>query len=253
MNGISVPKERYAREPMKVTRRGEKFRGHTQETNPGRRVRVFIAAENRLLREALARVIVKCASNEVAGIGSCTLDANTLEEKEASVLLIASRGNLDEDCALIVRARARIADLRILLIGMARDAEEFLRCVCAGISGYLLRDASAEEVLDAVRAVYAGEAVCPRSLCCALFRYVESQRPATRSISEKQVEITGRQQQLIPLIAQGLTNKEIAGKLSLSEFTVKNHIYRMMRKTGAKSRRDVAQLDAAPAHNEERW
>ena len=98
-------------------------------------------------------------------------------QSNRGVLLIASRGNLEEDCAAIARARASGPELRILLIGMAKDAEEFLRCIRAGIDGYLLRDASAQEVLEAVRAVHGGDSVCPRSLCSVLFDYVASRMP----------------------------------------------------------------------------
>jgi DNA-binding NarL/FixJ family response regulator len=206
------------------------------------RVRVFIVAENRLLREALSRVITKCHENCVAGLSGSTIEPGSLLAKRPSVLLIASRGNFEEDCAAITGARSQIPDLRILLIGMARDEEEFVRYVRAGIDGYLLRDASAQEVLEAVRSVHNQEAVCPRCFCAALFREVKA-RVTSEAARGNELRITRRQQQLIPLIAQGLTNKEIAQQLSLSEFTVKNHIYRMMRKSGARSRLAVAQLD----------
>jgi DNA-binding NarL/FixJ family response regulator len=59
----------------------------------------------------------------------------------------------------------------MVLIGMTKNDSEFLQCLRAGISGYLLREASAEDVLEGVRAVEAGEAVCPGALCSVLFRY----------------------------------------------------------------------------------
>jgi DNA-binding NarL/FixJ family response regulator len=126
---------------------------------------------------------------------------------------------------------------------MAKDEREFLQCVRAGISGYLLRDASAGEVLQGVQAVHAGEAVCPGALCAALFRYFESDAaslPCTSS--RRRLGLSRRELQLIPLIAQGLTNKEIANHFSLSEQTVKNHLYRMKHKIGAEDRLEMVQL-----------
>src|SRR5690242_2536046 len=119
---------------------------------PTNRVRVLIVAENRLLREALSRVITKSHENCVAGLSGSKIEPEGLLAKRPSALLIASRGNFEEDCAAMASARSQVAELRILLIGMARDEEEFLRYVRAGIYGYLLRDASAQEVLEAVRA-----------------------------------------------------------------------------------------------------
>jgi len=115
--------------------------------------------------------------------------------------------------------------------------------VRAGISGYLLRDASSEEVPEAVRAVQAGEAVCPGTLCSALFRYFESETASLPCVSARyRLGLTRREQQLIPLVAQGLTNKEIANHFSLSEQTVKNHLYRMKHKIGAADRLDIVQV-----------
>jgi DNA-binding NarL/FixJ family response regulator len=126
---------------------------------------------------------------------------------------------------------------------MAQDEREFLQCVRAGISGYLLRDASSGEVLEGVQAVYAGEAVCPGALCAVLFRYFESDAASLPCASgRRRLGLSRRELQLIPLIAQGLTNKEIANHFSLSEQTVKNHLYRMKHKIGAEDRFEMVQL-----------
>jgi len=136
------------------------------------KIRVFVAAENRLLREALARVLIKGAGIEVIAVDSAApFHTDPLLAARPDVLLLNSRGSLEEDLAAIQKVRAAEPAVRILLIGMARDEREFLQCVRAGIHGYLLRDASAGEVLQGVRAVASGEAVCPGTLCATLFRY----------------------------------------------------------------------------------
>jgi DNA-binding NarL/FixJ family response regulator len=97
--------------------------------------------------------------------------------------------------------------------------------------------------LEGVRAVCAAEAVCPGALCTALFRYLESETASMMCGSpRRRLGLTRREQQLVPLIAKGLSNKEIASHFSLSEQTVKNHLYRMKLKTGAADRLDIAQL-----------
>jgi len=120
---------------------------------------------------------------------------------------------------------------------------EFLQYVRAGIKGYLQREASAEDVLGAVKAVHSGHAVCPGTLCALLFRYFEREATAFPSAAVHQrLGLTRREQQLIPLIAQGLTNKEIANHFCLSEQTVKNHLYRMKQKVGADDRLGIVQV-----------
>ena len=137
---------------------------------------VFVAADNRLLREALGHMLAKNGNIEVRGLESTVpLQAESIAQTHANVLLLTSRGTLQQDVQMIQQVRAADPAMRILLLGMVRDEGEFLQYVRAGISGYLLHDASSDEVLDGVCAVCAGEAVCPGALCTALFRYFESE------------------------------------------------------------------------------
>ncbi len=218
-------------------------RGDVRKTS-AENIRVFVAAENRLLREALARVLTKGGCIEVIATDSASpFHTDALLDARPDILLLTSRGSLQEDLSAIQQVRAAAPAVRILLIGMAKDDREFLQCVRAGISGYLLRDASAGEVLQGVQAVYAGEAVCPGALCAALFRYFESDTASLPCASaRRRLGLSRRELQLIPLIAQGLTNKEIANHFSLSEQTVKNHLYRMKHKIGAEDRLEMVQL-----------
>jgi DNA-binding NarL/FixJ family response regulator len=218
-------------------------RAETRKT-PTEKIRVFVAAENRLLREALSRVLTKNNNIEVIATDSAVpFHTDALLDATPDILLLTSRGSLPEDLSAIQQVRAAVPRVRILLIGMAKDEREFLQCVRAGINGYLLRDASAGEVLQGVQAVHAGEAVCPGALCAVLFRYFESDATRLPCTSRKRrLGLSRRELQLIPLIAQGLTNKEIANHFSLSEQTVKNHLYRMKHKIGAEDRLEMVQL-----------
>ena len=205
---------------------------------------MFVAADNRLLREALARMLAKKGDVEVTGLeATAPLRAESVAQTDADVLLLTSRGTLYEDLQMIQQVREAASVMRILLIGKVRDEGEFLQCVRAGIRGYLLHDASSDEVLDGVRAVHAGGAVCPGVLCTALFRYFENEGASMECVSpRRRLGLTRREQQLVPLIAKGLTNKEIANHFSVSEQTVKNHLYRMKHKIGAEDRLDIVQL-----------
>ena len=208
------------------------------------KARVFVAAENRLLREVLSRMMAKRGDIEVVGENSAgPFHGETVAEEGANILLLASRGNLMEDVQLIRRVRMTAPQVRILLIGATSDETEFLQCVRAGVTGYLVRDASAEDVLKSLSAVQAGEAVCSRSLCAVLFRHFEREAVSLPSASvHRRLGLTRREQQLIPLIGQGLTNKEIANHFCLSEQTVKNHLYRMKHKVGAEDRLGIVEL-----------
>jgi DNA-binding NarL/FixJ family response regulator len=223
---------------------GESAAHPAGETGPGGKPRVFVAAENRLLREALSRMLAKVGDLEVIGMETPgPFRTEDLLKEKAEILLLTSRGSVNEDLTAIRKVRASAPKVQILLIGVTGEEAEFLQCVRAGVSGYLPKNASAEDVVEGVRAVQAGEAVCPGTLCALLFHYFEREATAFPSASVHQrMGLTRREQQLIPLIAEGLTNKEIANRLCLSEQTVKNHLYRMKHKVGAGDRLGIVQV-----------
>jgi DNA-binding NarL/FixJ family response regulator len=202
---------------------------------------VFLVAGNRLLRETLARLLNKRGEFNVCGVSPCALDTvSSITASDADVLILDSITARLSNCALISETVGQIPSLKVILIDMDDDPAIFLECVRAGAIGYLLKDASAGEVVSGVRTVALGQAVCPPQLCIHLFRAFSRQWAAIPSARIKlELGLTRRQQQLLPLISQGLTNKEIASHLNLSEQTVKNHIHEIMRRTGASHRLQV--------------
>jgi DNA-binding NarL/FixJ family response regulator len=211
-------------------------------------VRVFILAENRLLREALTRILSK--KSDIQVVGAAVFSPDVVEQISGAtpdVLLSDSAAVALSDLRLVSEVRAAIPGIKVVMIGMEADRETFLRAVRDGITGYVLKDASAMEVATAVRSVANQEAVCPPSLCLALFERVANQNahPANFVIRHN-LGLTRREQQLVQMIGRGMTNKEIASQLSLSEQTVKNHVHRMLRKLGATNRLGAVELCRVP-------
>src|ERR1700736_1666154 len=168
--------------------------------------------------------------------------AEKILEDSPDVLLLTSCGSLDSDISNTRKVQIAAPDLRIVMFGDAGAERKFLQYVRAGIHGYLLLGASVKEVWEALEAVHAGKACCPSSLCGLLFDYFEREATSLPSGAvRQQLGLTRREQQLIPLIAEGLTNKEIANRFCLSEQTVKNHLYRMKHKVGADNRLGIVQ------------
>lgn len=212
------------------------------EIVPVRPTRVFLLIYNRLLREALIRLFRKKPDFEVAEQTVASDDAPmNIVETKCDILLSDSSVPNHVSAYLAGRDGPR-AKFRIIVIGMQNDEEQFLDAVRSGVSGYLLQDASASDVVNAVRAVVRGEAVCPPHLCSALFHVVATTRKETRvQDSSAKPDLTFRQQQLVTLVAKGLTNKEIASHLNLSEFTVRNHIHRILKQVDAGSRSEAVE------------
>lgn len=206
------------------------------------RINVFLLAGCRLFREALARILGAKSDLCVVGCAPCSSDAVAeIQKSHCDVLLVDPVNGESCDFSLIETVSREVPAARTILIDMVEDEAIFLKAVCTGASGYLLQHASAMDVVAAVRSVHQGEAVCPPRLCRVLFQRVASNgnghsRPKTRT------SLTRREQQLVPLIGRGLTNKEIAAHLNLSEQTVKNHIHRILQRMGATDRFAAVEL-----------
>ncbi len=210
-------------------------------TNATRATRLFLVIENRMLREAMSAIFHKQSEFSVTGATPYTANAQELAAASHCDILLADRASAAAFPDNFLRELLRFPEARkAILFGMEDDPEIFLQAVRSGVSGYLLGDASAEEMIAAVRRVAAGEAVCPPRLCHHLFQFVaRSPREGSPIPNQRlcaQFGLTARQQQLLALLAQGFTNKEIAASLRLSEFTVKNHVHRIMRQLNAQSR-----------------
>jgi len=199
--------------------------------------RVFLLAENRLLREALKRVFAKKSDLDVVGTASTTQATLNFVLQAAPDLLLFDPPDLRSGLLFLRSLREAMPRLKVILMGMETSSELLVQAVREGIAGYLLLDASAPEIVSAVRFVLNGGAVCPPELCQALFACVAAQRPTFPSFEiQDQLGLTRREQQLIQMIGRGCTNKEIASELNISEQTVKNHIHRMLRKVGVRNR-----------------
>jgi DNA-binding NarL/FixJ family response regulator len=201
-----------------------------------RPIRLFILSDNRLFREALTRIFSKKA--DIQTVRSREFDSDTADELasfDPDVVLLDSAPALSSKIARVARISGK--RIKIVMVAMNDDEDVFLDVVRQGAYGYVPKEASAVEVVNAVRVVAQGEAVCPPRLCKRLFDLVADQwtrRDAPATIVG--VGLTRREGQMIPLIDLGLTNKEIAARLNLSEKTVKNHIHRILRKLGAENR-----------------
>jgi len=207
------------------------------------RIVVFLLAENCLLREALVRVLRK--RDDIVVAGAIPFSPSALEKVSTAspdVILFDSAGIALTGPRLISRMRQAGENRKTVMVGMEDDEATFLRAVGEGVVGYVLKDASAAEIVRVIRSVATGEAVCPPRFSLSLFQCAA--RDVSFSLESPQKTkfgLTRREQQLVGLIRLGLSNKEIGSRLNLSEQTVKNHIHRILRKVGANDRLGIVE------------
>lgn len=209
-------------------------------------VRVFLLIESRILRETLARVFRKRVDLRV--VGECHYSDATLADilkSQCDILLVDHSAVNSSPTDLVTKVLAKSSEMGIILFGMEEEPQEFLKAVQAGVVGYLPKNASTGDILAAVRSVAQGEAACPPKLCFWLLKHISRESLVTTRMPNhrlgKRLGLTKRQQQLAPLVAMGMSNKEIATRLNLSEFTVKNHMYRLMKQLDAETRYEAVE------------
>ena len=205
------------------------------------RIVVFLLAENCLLREALVRVLRN--KDDIVVAGAIPFSSSALEKVSAAnpdIVLFDSASIALSGPRLVSRMRQAGENGRSVMVGMEEDEATFLQAVGEGVVGYVLKDASAAEIVRVIRAVATGEAVCPPLFSLKLFQCAARDiHFAFKPPQKTKFGLSRREQQLVGLIRIGLSNKEIGSRLNLSEQTVKNHIHRILRKVGANNRLEI--------------
>jgi DNA-binding NarL/FixJ family response regulator len=209
-------------------------------------ISIYLLVQNRLVLDVFMRLFRKRTGFTVVGDSNDVAEALAeLAGRPCDVLLLHSLEAL-RSVGQWVETAGELRKIKVVLFGMEEDPEYFLQAVRLGVCGYLLNDASLVEMIAAVRAVAQGEAICPAKLCKTLFDYVSRvSRPQSEKVKPRRHAASGltcRQRQLMQLVAKGMTNKEIAASLQLSEFTIKNHIHRIMAHLQADSRHQAVDL-----------
>jgi len=204
-------------------------------------IEVLLLADNRLVREALAKILKKKSDIRVVAAFAFEPEiTKRIDRIRPNVLILDAAASAIGGLEVVAAVRKTLPATKVLMIGMEPNKTTFLHCVRAGVTGYLLKDASPAEIASAVRSITLEEAACPAKLCLMLFDYVAQQCQLSGVYGRVQPRLSRREQQLVQMIG-GLSNKEIATQLNLSEATIKNHVHRILRKLGVNDRLSATQ------------
>jgi DNA-binding NarL/FixJ family response regulator len=217
-------------------------------------IRVLIADDQRVVREGLAMLVSLIDGVEVVGTACEGAEAVALAEAHRpDVVLMDLRMPGTDGIAATADLRQRLPATRVLVLTTYADEDAVLPALRAGAKGYLTKDASAEQIEAAIRAVQAGQTHLDPAVQERLVATVLSQPPAgapppapsaqpdpfrvpPAGPSQPPAGLTARETEVLTLLASGLSNHEIARRLYLSNATVKTHINRIFAKTGARDR-----------------
>lgn len=206
-------------------------------------IRVLIASHIRLYREALGRVLEQ-DEEKMALVGVAESAADAVEQIRRLAPDIVLLDMAMSDAFSVARQWGRMvttgADApRIVALGMAENEAEVLNCAQLGIAGFITRDASITDMLEAVEATARGEVHCSPKIAGSLFRRVAALSGNSRAAANA---LTARESQILRLLQQGMSNKMISRSLGIELPTVKNHVHSILGKLGLHRRTEAISL-----------
>jgi DNA-binding NarL/FixJ family response regulator len=196
-------------------------------------LRVFVIESQRLFGKALCQVFALDGAVQIVG-DSHAVDPQMLYRARPDLIILDLDGSQDVTEGLAV-CRDTVPQARVCVLSMRPQAELMQRCLAAGAEGYIVKDVTPAELLRAVKMVAEGDTYVDPRVAGGLLRRrsISNGRPDLDELSVRETEV-------VRLIAEGLSNKEISGRLGLSEKTVKNHISRIFSKLNICARAQAA-------------
>lgn len=206
----------------------------TQDTSTPRTV---VVSAIRLYRDSLATLLPQLGGGEVVAHASDAREAvAAVKAREVDVVVLDVVAEGPEVVGLLADADPSVA---IVVIGVTGDEVELLGFVEAGACGYVTRDDSLSDLVSAIQCAARGEAVCSPRVTRALMRRLQVRAMANDDASGL-AALTAREAEIVDLLGEGLSNKEIALRLYIELPTVKNHVHNILAKLGVTRRGEAA-------------
>lgn len=203
-------------------------------------ITVAVIEDNRLVREGLAALLSQLPDLDVV-MASDTADCESLKRVAPRVVLLDLGLDNGNSLAAAERVRDELPEAKVIVMDLMPVHEEIVEYVNVGVVGFIMKDATLEELAGTIRSVAAGVSVLPPQMAGSLFSQIA--RDAVASVgpaSMEAVRMTPRERQVVDLIAEGLSNKEIAKRLHIATHTVKSHVRNIMEKLTLHSRLQIA-------------
>jgi DNA-binding NarL/FixJ family response regulator len=206
------------------------------------KIRILLVDDQQLMREGLRILLELEPDLEIvgeAGDGQSALDAYA--QLEPDVVLMDVRMPGMDGVEATWRLRERWPDAHVVILTTFDDDEYVFEGLRAGALGYLLKDVSGHDLADAVRTIAAGGALIEPSVARRVVTEFARMAPPSRLPDEGLAEpLSDREREILRLLAQGLSNREIADRLSLAHGTVKNYVTTILQKLGVRDRTQAA-------------
>ncbi len=214
------------------------------------KIKILIVEDHPLMRQALEFAILTQDDMEVVHQASNGLEAlNYLKENKADVVLLDLMMPKMDGFETISHLMAEDPDRKILVVTSVNEREKVMQTLTMGVSGYVTKDVQRDELIHAIRTIYAGEAYLESSVTEKVVRTVHLGGKKKKNIEARVGELSKRQREIFELLGQGLSNEEIADELEISPSTVRVHLMHIINKLGFRDRHETV-VEAVKYHFE---
>lgn len=207
------------------------------------KIKIILIEDNRLLREGIAVLLKKQADmSVVTTVGNGENILALIDKLKPSIVLLDLGLRSQNSLQIVKLIKLNYPFTKIIVMDLIPLQEDVFEFVQAGVSGFMLKDISVAEFLKTIRDVFKGAQVLPPHLTGSLFSQIINHaiNGLPNTVINDSVQMTKRERQVIELIANGDTNKEIAQKLHLSTYTVKSHVHNILEKLALSTRVQIA-------------
>lgn len=206
-----------------------------------KKIRLLLIEDNRLLREGILSILKSQKDINIFSSGDGKNPILKIRELKPNVVLLDLGLRSQNSLHVVEIVKKEFPRAKIIVMDLAPVQADILQYVKAGANGFILKDASLNDLLITIRSVSKGITVLPPLLVDSLFsQIVDHAVRGGKSKLDGAVKMTKREREIIGLLSDGLTNKEMAQKIHISTFTVKSHIHNIMEKLALHTRLEVA-------------
>lgn len=216
--------------------------GPATSPGTGRPIALVLIDDNRLLREGLTAMIHSQPGFKVLAASADAEEAlERVREARPDVVLLDFGLEDHDSLSLTATVHAEVPEARVIVMGLLPTQGDVADYVRSGASGFIMKDASLEDLFATIRAVAGGAQVLPQALTSSLFAQITSRVAASGNpVALESVRLTSRERQVVDLLGEGLSNKEIATRMHIAVHTVKSHVHNVLEKLALRSRLEVA-------------
>jgi DNA-binding NarL/FixJ family response regulator len=202
-------------------------------------MRIAVIDDHPLFREGVIRSLTETGRFTVVGEGGSSTDAMRIAAEARPDILLIDLSMPGGGLSAIPPIRARDPDMRIVVLTVSEAAEDVALALNSGVNGYVLKGVGSRTLTEILAAVANGEIYVTPTLSARLLSHLSSDRHSP-IVTEPIHSLTGREREVLELVAKGLSNKEIAIRLDLQEKTIKHHMTAILTKLRASNRTEAA-------------